>query len=133
MATLDPKILNELKRAMEEERDHLKTSLGLLAQAEVALSESQDLESGAGGGQADVASDYTEQTLDVSLERSERERLLEVEAALRRVADGTYGTCEGCGQAIDPERLRAIPWTRYCIDCANNPRRQRRASTAGRT
>jgi DnaK suppressor protein len=40
-----------------------------------------------------------------------------VDAALRRIQDGTFGECLHCGQEISPKRLAAIPWTRYCITC----------------
>jgi len=43
--------------------------------------------------------------------------LKEVENALRRVAGGTYGHCEGCGDEISANRLKAIPWARYCLTC----------------
>jgi DnaK suppressor protein len=43
--------------------------------------------------------------------------LKEIERALGRVAGGTYGICEGCGEDISPNRLKAIPWTRYCLTC----------------
>jgi DnaK suppressor protein len=43
--------------------------------------------------------------------------LKEVENALRRVAGGTYGACEGCGDEISANRLKAIPWARYCLTC----------------
>jgi DnaK suppressor protein len=46
------------------------------------------------------------------------EALAEVEAALRRLADGTYGLCERCGQPISPARLEAMPAARLCISCA---------------
>jgi DnaK suppressor protein len=43
--------------------------------------------------------------------------LREIERALRRVAGGTYGVCEGCSEPINPNRLKAIPWARYCVPC----------------
>ncbi len=43
--------------------------------------------------------------------------LREVESALKRVAGGTYGVCEGCGEEISSNRLKAIPWARYCLTC----------------
>ena len=47
-----------------------------------------------------------------------RSRMLrEVEKSLKRIADGTYGVCEGCDQEISPNRLKAIPWTQYCLAC----------------
>ena len=47
-----------------------------------------------------------------------RRRLADVDAALARRAEGTYGVCETCGRPIAPERLAARPATRTCIDCA---------------
>ena len=47
-----------------------------------------------------------------------RETLEEVEQALAKLSDGTYGVCEDCGDAIDPLRLEAKPAARYCINCA---------------
>jgi RNA polymerase-binding transcription factor DksA len=54
-----------------------------------------------------------------SLVRQARVRLAEVDAAVARVAAGTYGTCEGCGRAIGAERLEARPTARTCIRCAS--------------
>ena len=46
-----------------------------------------------------------------------RERLTEIQAAQKRVADGTYGTCFGCGWPIPVSRLRAMPCSRFCAEC----------------
>ncbi len=46
----------------------------------------------------------------------ESETLEQVEDALKRVADGTYGKCIVCGRPIPPARLQAIPWTPYCLE-----------------
>ena len=47
-----------------------------------------------------------------------RSRMLrDIEGALKRVASGTYGRCEGCSGEISPSRLKAIPWARYCLIC----------------
>ncbi|MFM8267119.1 MAG: TraR/DksA family transcriptional regulator [Ilumatobacteraceae bacterium] len=46
------------------------------------------------------------------------QQLAAVEAALARLDDGTYGSCEKCGGAIGAERLEAMPWARHCISCA---------------
>ncbi len=43
--------------------------------------------------------------------------LREIEGALKRFAGGTYGECEGCRESINPNRLKAIPWARYCVPC----------------
>jgi DnaK suppressor protein len=46
----------------------------------------------------------------------ESKTLEQVQDALRRVAEGTYGKCVICGRPIPPARLEAIPWTPYCIE-----------------
>jgi DnaK suppressor protein len=46
----------------------------------------------------------------------ESKTLEQVQDALKRVADGTYGTCVICGKPITPARLEAIPWTPYCLE-----------------
>ncbi|XVU30044.1 TraR/DksA family transcriptional regulator [Actinoplanes sp. CA-054009] len=53
-----------------------------------------------------------------SLLAAARERVAEVDEALRRVDEGTYGVCERCGQPIGEERLAVRPFTRFCIGCA---------------
>ena len=66
-------------------------------------------------------------TSQVTAERGEAEalagqlkdRLAEVDAAIARIDDGTYGRCEVCGVAINPARLEAMPASRFCIDHAS--------------
>ena len=52
-----------------------------------------------------------------------KEALDSVRTALRKLDEGTYGTCERCGKQISPARLEAKPASRYCIDCASLVRR----------
>jgi DnaK suppressor protein len=52
-----------------------------------------------------------------SLSDSERQMLLQIGDALRRMDDGVYGRCANCGQLIALVRLEAVPWARFCIDC----------------
>ncbi|CAN5629938.1 TraR/DksA C4-type zinc finger protein [soil metagenome] len=49
-----------------------------------------------------------------------RRQLAEVEAALVRLDDGSYGRCEVCGSSVAPERLAARPVARTCVDCAES-------------
>ncbi len=70
------------------------------------------------GSQAAAASHVFEQQRDLALRDRSRIELNQVETALRRLDDGTYGTCTSCGNPIAPERLEAIPWTPVCIECA---------------
>ena len=65
------------------------------------------------GDFADMAEGRTGRELIEAELRTEEGLLEEVEAALARIAAGTYGTCEATGEPILPSRLRAIPWTRF--------------------
>ncbi len=62
---------------------------------------------------ADAATDDFDRDLALSELSAEQDLLYEVEAALHRIADGTYGQCEATGKPIPAARLRAIPWTRF--------------------
>src|SRR4051794_6136860 len=66
--------------------------------------------------QADVGTETFEREKDLSiLERVEAE-LGDVEHALKRLDEGTYGTCEACGKPIGADRLEAMPAARFCVD-----------------
>jgi DnaK suppressor protein len=65
----------------------------------------------------DRANNSYNRELMFSLSDSERQMLLHVEDALRRIDDGAYGRCSNCGQEINMLRLQAVPWTRFCINC----------------
>ena len=59
-----------------------------------------------------------ERFTDVAIHDQLMHQIAAVEAALERVADGTYGICEVCGRPIAEERLEAIPWAATCVSCA---------------
>jgi DnaK suppressor protein len=65
---------------------------------------------------ADAATDTIDRDVFLGLVSFEQEMLYEIEAALRRIEEGTYGICELTGQSIPAERLEAIPWTRFVLD-----------------
>lgn len=65
----------------------------------------------------DRANNSYNRELMFSLSDAERETLLKVEDALKRLDEGTYGTCASCGKLIGKPRLEAVPWARYCIKC----------------
>lgn len=67
---------------------------------------------------ADAGTDTYELENTLGLMDSERKLLVEIEDALGRIENNTYGICEGDNELIPKERLRAIPWTRYCVACA---------------
>lgn len=54
----------------------------------------------------------------VQFDDREKHEIAEIDAALRRLAEGSYGICEGCGDSITEARLQALPATRFCVACA---------------
>ena len=83
----------------------------------------QDLKAGqesADDGTEDIvdrANNAYNRELMFSLSDAERTTLLQIENALLRMEEGTYGRCSNCGQTINVLRLEAVPWARFCIDC----------------
>ena len=65
----------------------------------------------------DESATISNRDLLLSLSQNERERLLEVDEALDRIEDGTFGICEECGEAISLKRLEVMPNARYCVKC----------------
>ena len=63
-----------------------------------------------------AASSYNKEFL-FTQSTNERQMLGMVDSALARIREGTYGECVSCGNEINPKRLEAVPWTRFCIEC----------------
>lgn len=99
-----------LRSYLESERARLEA---VLAQVDVEGGENL----GYGNHMADDASDAFEQAKELALHRHAEQLLKKVNDALERLAQGTYGICELCGKAIDPARLRALPYATLCIRC----------------
>jgi DnaK suppressor protein len=110
---------SEFRARLEEERARLANAVDFLHGASPGSLEDELGEVGHGSTDnhlGDTASATFERGLDQGLEEGAQQTLNEVHAALRRIDDGTYGTCELCGKPIGAERLRALPWARLCID-----------------
>jgi DnaK suppressor protein len=75
------------------------------------------------GSQAAAATHVFEQQRDLAMRDHARVQLGHVDLALAGLENGTYGACRNCGSPIAPERLVAIPWVEFCIDCARKPAR----------
>ena len=68
---------------------------------------------------ADIGTDAFEQELTLDLMGNEKEVLEQIEAALKRIEDGSYGKCEECGRNIAKARLQAMPYAALCVSCAS--------------
>lgn len=67
----------------------------------------------------ELGSDTTDQELTVSLLGSDKDVLDQIETALQRIEDDSYGQCEECGVKIPESRLEAIPYAARCVQCAS--------------
>ena len=68
--------------------------------------------------EADPATRDSEDQVALKILESEKQVLTESEAALERIAAGTFGKCEHCGHAIGHARLEVVPYARHCVQCA---------------
>jgi DnaK suppressor protein len=69
------------------------------------------------GSQAAAATQVFEQQRDLALRERAQNQLAQVNAALARIEEGSFGTCLRCGKEIAVGRLEALPWAALCIDC----------------
>ena len=104
--------LNEMKIRLEAKRDELLQSIASLSEAyplpvDTVSVEPEDFE--------DVAVDFDEMQKEQSLLVNEQALLTEVQDALKRIENGTYGKCVICGNPIPEKRLEAIPWAAYDV------------------
>ena len=68
---------------------------------------------------AELGSDNADQELTLSLMGSEKDALEQIDGALKRIEDGSFGQCEECGTTIPESRLDAIPYAAECVRCAS--------------
>ena len=96
LTTMKEEILKDIAKVMKSESNHLKYEVGDFY---------------------DSASNDRERDLSLSLNQRDRQKLAMIEDALNRIESGTYGKCPYGNEVIDEERLRAMPFTRYCVSC----------------
>lgn len=104
----------DIKRLRQKLEFQLHESRQLLRSVE---QEAQSLGSDAVQDSADRSVvNFSKESL---FERSSQRRtvLRLIEAALKRIADGSFGVCIGCGEDIQDRRLEALPWTQFCLRC----------------
>jgi RNA polymerase-binding transcription factor DksA len=65
---------------------------------------------------ADLATDTFERARDMSIAQRVEAEITDVDRALQRIDQGTYGTCEACSRKIDHARLQVLPATRFCVE-----------------
>ncbi len=115
-SVLDEKTLNQLKDALIKMRDRLTGQI--TAQSDDSLKYVDDTSS------EDRTDDFDKE-FALNLVSSEHDSVFEINNALRRIADGVYGYCDGCSCMIEKPRLQALPFARMCIRCQSEQEKGR--------
>jgi RNA polymerase-binding protein DksA len=114
--------LGEVRKELKDEVHRLRDELDL-AEHEIddMLRDSGD---GAGDDAADAGSKTFEREHEMSLANNTRDMLVQAERALGRIANGTYGICENCGNPIGKARLQVFPRATLCMTCKQREERR---------
>ena len=122
---MNTETIDRLRATMIERREELLRDVHHLEDELRDLSIEQDAEGGGAGNHfADDGSSLGEQERISTVGGNFREQIVQIDQALERIDGGTYGKCQRCGQQIPEERLEALPFTAYCIQCQMHLERQ---------
>ena len=116
---------NRFRERLLEERRRVESAIHYLREEHPGSLE-EEIEESVGTSDnhlADSATATLDREIDYTLEENSEQVLAEIDDALQRIEDGTFGTCRTCGQPIAPERLEAMPWATQCIDCKRKEER----------
>ncbi|MEO8204897.1 MAG: TraR/DksA C4-type zinc finger protein [Chthoniobacterales bacterium] len=111
----DPFLKKQRERLLQL-KDTLLDSMSGVARDSLRSTEGNDA-SAFGMHQADAGSDAYDRDFALSLISQEQDALYEIDEALKRIDNGTYGTCEMSGKHVPRARLEALPFTRYTVEC----------------
>ena len=118
--------IDRFRTALLEERERVERALANLREDHPGSldEEVEEIAATSDNHLAEAATATLGREIDYTLEENSGEVLHQIDAALRRIADGTYGICTNCGTQIPPERLEAYPWASLCIDCKREAERR---------
>ena len=106
-----------LETKQAELQQHIATLIGTPTQPEDSIQASDGVLE-----PEEEAVDLEESDVDQTILNNEKTLLVEVQQALARIDNGTYGICSNCGQPIPEKRLEAIPWATLCVACESKLR-----------
>ncbi|WP_408909203.1 TraR/DksA family transcriptional regulator [Streptomyces fungicidicus] len=112
----------EARAGLRADAERIRTEIDASGQALAGLM--RDSGGGAGDDEADTGTKNITREHELSLAANAREMLRQTEQALVRLDEGTYGTCENCGNPIGKARLQAFPRATLCVDCKQKQERR---------
>jgi DnaK suppressor protein len=125
-AKFDQKELSEIRGRLIEERDDLDRQVTDLDEESFQATQSDMTgEVGLDDDFADAGSATFDRENALSIRNNIKDLIGQIENAIRRIDEGTYGTCERCGKPIDAARLKALPHASLCMDCKRREERIR--------
>ena len=119
-ATIDTE---HFKQRLLDERTRVQEALDYLHEEHPGSMEDETQEIQSDNHPGDVATVTLDREIDYTLEENEERLLAAIDAALKRIEQGAFGTCRSCHQEIAIERLEALPYTTQCIDCKRKEER----------
>lgn len=116
---------DRFRTLLTEERERVQSAIEHLHDGHPGSleNETEELATASDNHMGDVASATLDREIDYSLGDNAEQVLADIDAALQRIDDGTYGACTQCGRQITVERLEARPWAALCIDDAREAER----------
>lgn len=115
---MDKKKLDHYKELLLKQRQQI-LNVGLLNKSDDLHVAEEDL-----ADETDLASSLIQQQLNCTIRDREYAKLRRIDAALEKIADGTYGHCEECDEEINSKRLENQPWAELCIQHAEEKERE---------
>jgi len=103
--------LEEFKRILLERKEQISKNI------QESKNEIGELKSSDASDEADFATISSDSAIEEAISKKQEKELEEIEYALKKIEDGTYGICEMCEEPIGIERLKVKPQARYCIVC----------------
>lgn len=112
------KELDEYKKLILKRKDELSDAIEHISEdTKKSQKEASGDISGYSFHMADVATDNYDREFSMGIVSSERKQLAELNDALKRIEDGSYGICQDCKDPIPQARLKAVPFARLCVKC----------------
>lgn len=111
--------LQELSKRLQEEERSIIAQIGSVGDANPAIpGDFEPKMPSYGDSEDDTINESVDLDRNIAIEEAMEQRLDEVRAAIARIQQGVYGSCEACGSPIEEKRIKAMPTTRNCIHCA---------------
>jgi DnaK suppressor protein len=109
--------VEQFRTLLDEERRRVLDAIEYLHKENPGSLEDETQDQTIDNHLAETATATLDREIDYTLEENSEHVLAEIDAALQRIQEGTFGKCVNCGKEIAEERLAALPWATLCIDC----------------